>query len=318
MLKLFSILMAALLAVSTAPAHASDFPSKPVKIVVAFGPGSGSDILARLLVQYLQPELNTPIVVENKPGALGQIATLSVAQAPNDGYALGMGSSSTHSTATFLTKNLPYDPIKDFKAVGSMNRYTFVLLVNADAPYTTPEELVEHMKKKGKGFYGFGNASGRVGAAHFRKLTGIEATEVPYKSSPEAMTDLAAGRFDYMFNSWESARSFVESGRLRAIGVMADERSPVLPDMPAVGESYPGFDFVNWGGLLAPAETPDDVIQKLNTALQTALNNPELKKRMIELGIEVRPSSPEELATIVKEQQQAWGAAIRGADIPLE
>ncbi|MFA7669778.1 MAG: tripartite tricarboxylate transporter substrate binding protein [Burkholderiaceae bacterium] len=319
MLKIFSALLAAVLSLTTAPTQAAaDFPSKPVKIVVAFGPGSGSDILARLLGQYLQAELNTPIVVENKPGALGQIATLSVAQSTPDGYTLGMGSSSTHSTATFLTKNLPYNPIKDFAAVGSMNRYTFVLLVNADTPFKTPKELVDHLKKQGTGFYGFGNASGRVGAAHLRKLTGTQVTEVPYKSSPEAMSDLAAGRFDYMFNSWESARPFIESGRLRAIGVMADERSPVLPDMPAVGETYPGFDFINWGGLMAPAGTPDDVIQKLNTALQTVLKNPELKNRMMELGMEVHPSSPQELADLVAQQQRAWGAAIKGADISLE
>lgn len=306
------------MALCAGAAHADPFPSKPIKIIVAFGAGSGGDILARLIGQYLQPELNTPIVIENKVGALGQIATLALAKAPPDGYTLGMGSSSTHSTSTFLTKNLPYDPVKDFAAVGSLNNYTFVLLVNADSPSKTPSELVANLRRKGSAFYGYGNASGRVGAAHFKRLARIEATEVAYKSSPEALTDLAAGRVDFLFTDWGSARAFVDSGRLRAIGVMADERSPVLPDMVAVGEAYPGFNFANWGGLLAPAGTPPDVIAKLNTALNKVLANPEVRQRMASMGLEVKPSSPKELADLVAQQQRAWGAAVNGAGIQPE
>ncbi|MBV7486570.1 tripartite tricarboxylate transporter substrate binding protein [Bordetella sp. BOR01] len=296
-------------------AQAGSFPSQPIKIIVAFGPGSGGDILARLLAQYLQPELNTPIVVENKVGALGQIATSALARAPADGYTLGMGSSSTHSTAVFLTKNLSYDPIKDFAAVGGLNNYTFVLLVPAASPATTPQQLVEQLRAKNQAFYGYGNASGRVGAAHFNRLAKLNATEVAYKSSPDAMTDLSAGRVDFVFSDWGSARSFVEGGRLRAIGVMADERSPVLPDLPAVGEAYPGFNFANWGGLMAPAGTPPAVIDTLNAALIKVLKQPEVQERMVSLGLEVKPGSAQDLAKLVADQQQAWGAAIREAGI---
>ncbi len=299
-------------------AQADTFPSRPVKIIVAFGPGSGGDILARMLAQYLQPELNTPVVVENKVGALGQIATLALAKAPPDGYTLGMGSSSTHSTAAFLTRNLPYDPVKDFTAVAGLNNYTFVLLVAATSPAKTPPELVAHLRRKGAAFYGYGNASGRVGAAHFRRLARLDATEVAYKSSPDALTDLAAGRVDFLFTDWGSARPFVESGRLRAIGVMADERSPVLPDLPATGESYPGFNFANWGGLLAPAGTPADVVGKLNAALVKVLNKPDVRQRMASMGLEVKPGTPKELAELVAEQQRAWGAAIQQAGIQPE
>ena len=312
-------LLALLLAACTLATHAADaFPSKPIRIIVAFGPGSGGDILARLLGQYLQPELGTPIVVENKVGALGQIATTALARATADGYTLGMGSSSTHSTAAFLTRNLPYDPVKDFTAVGGLNNYTFVLVVPADSPARTPTELVAQLRQKGGSFYGYGNASGRVGAAHFRRLARLDATEVAYKSSPDALTDLAAGRVDFLFTDWGSARPFVESGKLRAIAVMADERSPVLPQLPAVGEAYPGFNFSNWGGLLAPAGTPPDVVQTLNAALIKVLAKPEVRQKMLGMGLEVRPGTPKELAELVQEQQRAWGAAIREAGLKPE
>ncbi|HYG45875.1 MAG TPA: tripartite tricarboxylate transporter substrate binding protein [Bordetella sp.] len=315
MKKLIHIVLCGALLLTGGATQADTFPSKPIKIIVAFGPGSGGDILARLLAQYLQPELNTPIVVENKVGALGQIATSALARAPADGYTLGMGSSSTHSTAAFLTRNLPYDPIKDFSAVGGLNNYTFVLLVPAQASAQTPQQLVEQLRAKDQAFYGYGNASGRVGAAHFNRLAKLNATEVAYKSSPDAMTDLAAGRVDFVFSDWGSARAFVEGGRLRAIGVMADERSSVLPELPAVGEAYPGFNFANWGGLMAPAGTPPAVISTLNAALVKVLNKTEVKKRMAALGLEVKPSSAQDLAKLVEDQQQAWGAAIRDAHI---
>lgn len=299
-------------------AHADSFPLKPVKIIVAFGPGSGGDNLARLLSQHLQPELNTPVVVENKVGALGQIATVALARSAPDGYTLGMGSSSTHSTAAFLTKNLPYDPLKDFAAVGGLNNYTFVLLVPAGSASKTPSELVAALHAKGKSFYGYGNASGRVGAAHFKRVAKLDATEVAYKSAPDALTDLAAQRIDFLFTDWGSARPFVDSGRLRAIAVMANERSPILQHLPALGADYPGFDFANWGGLLAPAGTPPDVIGKLNAALTNVLHKPEVRQRMATMGLEVRPSSPKELEALVAQQQRAWGAAIQAAGLQPE
>lgn len=303
------------LAMATGLVYAQAFPSKPVKIIVAFGPGSGGDILARLLAQYLQPELNTPFVVENKVGALGQIATSALARAPADGYTLGMGSSSTHSTATFLMKSVPYDPIKDFTAVSGLNNYTFLLLVPSASPAKAPQDLVTLLQRKGQSFYGYGNASGRVGAAHFKRLAKLDATEVAYKSSPDALTDLAAGRIDFLFTDWSSARPFLESGRLRAIGVMADQRTPLLPDLPAVGEAYPGFNFDNWGGLLAPVGTPQVVVEQLNAAVAKVLALAEVRQKMAGMGMEVRPARPAELAALVQQQQLAWGAAIQAAGI---
>lgn len=306
-------------AVVAAPqASADPFPTRPIKILVAFGPGSGGDLLARTVGQKLQVELAVSVVIENKVGALGQIATLALAKAPPDGYTLGMGSSSTHSTAPYLTRNLPYDPIKDFSAVAGLNSYTFALLVPASSPATTPQQLVELVRRRGSGFYGFGNASGRVGAAHFRRLAKLDVTEVAYKSSPDALTDLAAGRVDFLFTDWGSAKAFVDSGRLRAIGVMADRRSAVLPELPAVGEFYPGFDFDNWGGLMAPANTPPQVLSRLNSAVTKVLALPEVHDRLSAMGMEVKPASPAELARLVAAQQRAWSAAIQAAGIPAE
>ena len=300
---------------SLSPARAQPFPNQPIKIIVAFGPGSGGDLLARMLANQLQPELGTPIVVENRVGALGQIATTALARAKPDGYTLGMGSSSTHSTSQFLTKNLPYDPLADFSAVGGLNSYTFILLVNAESGITTPEQLVTAMKRKNGGFSGYGNASGRVGAAHFKKLAGLNTSEIAYKSSPDALVDLSAGRVDYVFTDAGSSKSFVESGKLRPIAVMSDSRSSVLPNLPAIGETYPGFNFDNWGGLMAPKGTPIEVIQVLNSALRKVLDKPDVKARMTAMGLEVKPSSPEELTELVQKQHKAWGDAILGAGI---
>lgn len=315
MRRFIQVIICAVAMLVTSVAYADRYPSKPIKIIVAFGPGSGGDILARLLAQHLQPLLQTPVIVENKVGALGQVATLALARAPADGYTLGMGSSSTHSTAAFLTKALPYDPIKDFAAVGGLNRYTFVLLVAENSAAQNPQQLVEQLQSRKESFYGYGNASGRVGAAHFNRLAKLNATEVAYKSSPEALTDLVAGRVDFVFNDWGSSRALVESGRLRAIGVMADERSSVLPDLPALGESYPGFNFSNWGGLMAPAGTPPEVISTLNVALLKVLDQLNVRQRMAALGLEVKPSNALELGKLVEYEQQAWGAAIRAAGI---
>lgn len=306
---------------ATAPwsrSRADTFPSRPVRIIVAFGPGSGGDLLARLVAQHLQGELNVPVVVENRAGALGQIATLALAKASPDGYTLGMGSSSTHSSAAFLNRNLPYDPIKDFTAVGGLNNYTFLLLVASGSAARTPAELIALLRSKGDALVGYGNASGRVGAAHLVRAAGLKATEVAYKSSPDALNDLSAGRVDFLFTDSGSARPYLESGRLRAIGVMADERSSVFPDLPAVGESFPGFDFANWGGLLAPAGTPGAVVGRLNSALRKVLDKSEVRQRMASMGLEVRPTSPDELAALVVRQQRAWGDAIRRAGIQPE
>lgn len=313
-----ALLLVSAAVVAAPQASADPFPTRPIKILVAFGPGSGGDLLARTVGHKLQVELAVPVVIENKVGALGQIATLALAKAPPDGYTLGMGSSSTHSTAPYLTRYLPYDPIKDFSAVAGLNSYTFALLVPASSAATTPQQLVELLRRRGSGFYGFGNASGRVGAAHFRRLAKLDVTEVAYKSSPDALTDLAAGRVDFLFTDWGSAKAFVDSGRLRAIGVMADRRSAVLPELPAVGEFYPGFDFDNWGGLMAPANTPPEVLSRLNSAVTKVLTLPEVHDRLSAMGMEVKPASPAELARLVAAQQRAWGAAIQAAGIPAE
>lgn len=313
-MRIFAVLL--LFALSSFwSARAQPFPNQPIKIIVAFGPGSGGDLLARLLAQHLQPELNTPIVVENRVGALGQIATTALARAKPDGYTLGMGSSSTHSTSQFLTKSLPYDPLADFTAVGGLNSYTFVLLVNADSGIKTPQELVAYLKKKNGGNYGYGNASGRVGAAHFKKLAGLNTAEIAYKSSPDSLVDLSAGRLDFVFTDWGSSKSLVDSGKLRPIAVMSDTRSSIAPNLPAIGEIYPGFNFDNWGGLMAPKGTPVEVVQVLNRALVKVLAKPEVKERMTAMDVEVKPSSPEQLTELVRMQHKAWGDAIKGAGI---
>jgi tripartite-type tricarboxylate transporter receptor subunit TctC len=311
-------LLAMLLTACCFAAHAEEYPARPVKVVVPFAAGSGTDIIARLVVDELRKDLGGTFVVENRQGASGQIAASAVARAAPDGYTLMVSTNTAHSANPFLFKKISYDPIQDFTPIGRINYFVFVLLVNADLPVTTTSELIQHAHKTRKISFAYGNSTGQLAGALLSRSSKMDALAAPYKSTPPALTDLAGGQVDFMFVDWASAQGSVKGGRVRAIGVQADQRSSLLPGIPAVGETVPGYTFVGWGGLFGPAGLPAPIVDKLNASLNKALAAPIVRQRMADMGLEPAPSTPQVFSTFVREQLDVWGSKIREVGIAPE
>ena len=313
------MLLPALLLALSAGAGAQDYPVKPIRVLVPFSAGTGTDILARIVTDELRPAMGANFVIDNRAGASGQIAAELAAKASPDGYTLFLSTNTPHSANPFLFKKLNYDPVRDYAAISRMIYYEFILVVNPNSGIRTVPELITYIKANpGKTSYAFGNSTGQVNGAYFVSAAKHDALPVPYKSTPPAMTDLIAGQVQYMFVDAASSQGHVKSGRLRAIAVMSDKRSNVTPDLPAVGETVPGFDTVPWAGMFAPAGTPKAVITRLNTEIVKAINKPAIHQRLAETGLQPAPSTPAELDQLVKTQLVAWGKKIRDAGIQPE
>jgi len=307
------------LSLMSAFAIAQNFPDKPIRVVVPFAAGSGTDILARIVTEEMRTSMGANFVIDNRAGASGQIGAELVAKAIPDGYTLFLSTNTPHSANPFLFKKINYDPIKDFAAVSRMIYYVFILIVNPNSGIKTVPELITYVKANpGKISYAFGNSTGQVNGAYFTSAAKLDALAVPYKSTPPAMTDLIAGQVHYMFVDAASSQGHVRSGRLRAIAVMSDKRSDLFPDLPGVGETVPGFDTVPWAGMFAPAGTPKAVINRLNTEIVKAINKPIVNQKLAESGLQPGPSTPEELDRFVKQQLAAWGKKIKDAGIQPE
>ena len=303
----------------SALAVAQNFPDKPIRVVVPFAAGSGTDILARIVTEEMRTSMGANFVIDNRAGASGQIGAELVARANPDGYTLFLSTNTPHSANPFLFKKINYDPIKDFAAVSRMIYYVFILVVNPNAGIKTVPELITYVKANpGKISYAFGNSTGQVNGAYFTSAAKLDALPVPYKSTPPAMTDLIAGQVHYMFVDAASSQGHVRSGRLRAIAVMSDKRSDLFPDLPGVGETVPGFDTVPWAGMFAPAGTPKAIINRLNAEIVKAINKPSVNQKLAESGLQPSPSTAEELDRFVKQQLAAWGKKIKDAGIQPE
>ena len=315
--RLFAALM--LLMASAAASAQQTYPNRPIKVIVPFAVGSGTDILTRLVTDELQKSLGVPFVIDNKPGASSQIAAEAAAKADPDGYTLMMTTNTAHSANPHLFKKLRYDPLKDFTPIARVNYFLFALAVNADSPVRTPQDLVARVRgNPGKCSYGFGNSTGQVAGAHFVKYGKMDAQPVPYKSTPPAMTDIAGGQVEFMFVDWAAAQAFIKSGKLKLIGVQSDTRSAMLPDLPPVGETVPGFNFTVWGGLIGPAGMPPAIVQTLNAAVNKVLATPAVREKMMASGLEPAPMSLEDFRKFTVDQHAAWGRSIRDAGIQPE
>ena len=235
-----------------------------------------------------------------------------------DGYTLLLTTSSAFSANPWLLKGLKYDPIKDFTAIARTTHFPFVLAVNATSRYKTADDLLKHLKSSARGSLGYGNSTGQVANAHLMTAAKFDALSVPYKSTPPAMVDLIGDQFDAMFVDMASSQSLVASGKIRPLAVMADNRSTLMPDLPALGERFPGFVYVPWGGLVGPAGMKADVVATLNKAFVDALNSPELIKKFASMGLEPLPSTPEQFTQFMVAQKEAWGSKIREAGIKPE
>ncbi len=318
-MKLLRNAVFALLAGATAVVSAQTYPSKPIRVIVPFAVGSGTDIVTRTITDELQKDLGVAFIVDNKPGASAQIAAEAAAKADPDGYTLMMTTNTAHSANSHLFKKLRYDPLKDFTPVARVNQFLFVLAVKADSPIKTPADLLAYAKANpGKVSYGYGNSTGQVAGAHFVKGGRIEAVAVPYKSTPPAMTDIAVGQVDFIFVDWAALQTFLKAGKLKMIAVQADQKSALLPDLPAVGDTVPGFNFTVWGGLIAPVGVSPAIVNTLNAAVNKVLARPAIRDKMISFGIEPFPASVEEFRKFAIDQHAEWGKSIRAAGIQPE
>jgi tripartite-type tricarboxylate transporter receptor subunit TctC len=323
-LCIHTAILAATIALAGAPSatRADDaYPSKPVKIVIGFAAGSGTDITARMIAQELQKSLNQPFVVENRPGAAAQIAATLVKAAAPDGYTLLLASSASHSVNPHLFKSLPYDPITDFTPIGGVAGIPWIVAVNSDSPVKTLPELVSWARaKKEKAFYGYSGSIFRVPAEVINRTQQLGATGVPFKSSPEKMTELIAGRLDFMVVDLAASQPHLLSKRLRALAVTTGKRSALAPELPTVEEALgiPEFDMSSWTGLFGPANMPKPIVDKLSAALVKILERPDMKQRMLASNLEPMPSDPVVFSNMVKRQLRSWGVKVKYAGIEPE
>ncbi len=315
-------LLGGAVALAGATAVADDaYPARPVKIVIGFAPGSGTDVTARLIAQELQKSLNQTFVVENRPGAAVQIAANLVKAAPPDGYTLLLTSNSSHSVNPHVYKVLSYDPVADFTPVGGVASLPFVVAVNADVPVKTLPELVTWSRaNKGKVFYGYSGTVFRVPGETLNRTQQLSATAVPFKSSPDAMTEVIAGRVQFLVVDLASSQPHLTSKRLRALAVTSAKRSALAPELPTVEDALglTDFDMAAWTGLFGPANMPKPIVDKLSAALLKILANPEMRQRMLAANIEPMPYDPAAFGNFVKQQLRSWGAKVKDAGIEPE
>jgi tripartite-type tricarboxylate transporter receptor subunit TctC len=268
-------------------AQNADYPNRPIKMLVGFGAGGGTDIVARIVAQKMSESFGQSVVVENRTGASGMIAAADVAKSEPDGYTLMMGSQTTYAVAPNLYRKVTLDPVKDFAGVALTGASPLVLVVNPSFPAQTVAEVIAMAKASpGKINFGTGGAgtTPHMTAELFQHVAGIKMTHIAYRGEAPAINDLVAGQIPVMFANLSAVMGQIKSGTLRAIAVTGAERSPSAPDIPTVAETLPGFAAETWFGIVAPAGTPSDIILKLNAAARQALAAPDTKQRFADLG----------------------------------
>lgn len=313
----------ALPALSQGRAEAPEaWPTKPVKIVVPFTAGGGTDIVARLLAEALRPLLGQPVIVENRFGAAGGIGTQFVSKAPADGYTVLHGTIGTHAVNQYLFGNLQYDPVKDFAPVALLTTTNYVVTVPASSPFRSLADLIKHaMQNPGKMNYGIANLgdAGHLGFEMLKHDAKLPMVGIPYNSVPTTITDLVAGRLDVVTAGVQSVIELITAGKLRALAVTGDSRSPSLPEVPTVAESgFPGFAASGWQGYFVPAGTHPLIVKKLETAVAKAYEKPEFVAKAKSFGLELAFLPPEQFAAFVVADRAKWSKVIRDANIKVQ
>ncbi|WP_066333102.1 Bug family tripartite tricarboxylate transporter substrate binding protein [Azohydromonas lata] len=309
----------ALLAAPTAMAQGK-YPEKPVTFLVPFAAGSATDQLARALGQSFTEQTRQAVVVDNKAGASGMMAAQAAARAAGDGYTVLITTNTTHAANEHLYKKLPYDPVKDFAPVTGLAKGGQVLVVRAEAPFKTVGDVVAEAKKRpGKLSFGSGSSSSRVAGEMFKQLSGTDILHVPYKSNPQAVTDLLGGQIDLMITDTATGVPQVKAGKLRALGTSTAKRSPLLPEVPTIAEAgVKGYDMGYWFAAYVPAATPAPVVARLGELLATAVKSAAAKSFFDSTGAEPWTTTPQELARFQADETQKWGRVIKAAGIEAE
>ncbi len=316
-----SLFVGSMLAVSLSAAWAQGYPNKPVKLVVPFAPGGFTDVVARILGQKLSVSMGQSFVIENKAGAGSIIGTDFVAKSPADGYTLVMVST-THVISPWIYKSMPYDPIKSFTTVTKLVDSPYVLLVNPKVPARNVQEFIALAKAAPDTLHyassGNGSAQHLMGGL-FVNMTGAKLKHVPYKGSSGAANDLVAGVVESSFAGVPNALAQVPQGRLKALAVTTAKRIPQLPDVPTLQEAgVPGYEASVWLALLAPAGTPRDIVDKLNSEIGKLMASADTKKALFDAGVEVAPSTPEAMSDYMVKEMARWGKVVKDTGIKLE
>ena len=307
---------------ATTGAWAQDYPSRPVTLIVPYAAGGGNDVMARIVAEKMSRSLGQQIVIENKGGAGGSIATRQVAKAAPDGYTLGLGGTGTHAINPTLYPNVGYDPRKDFAPVGLIATSALVVLVNTSVPAKTIGELIALAKHDpGKlNYASAGVGSGiHLGAELFATMAGVKLTHIPYKGSAPALTDLVGGHVAIYFSSLPPAIALIREGKVRALAVTGPQRSALLPDLPTVAEAaLPGYESVLHYGIVAPAGTPRPIVEKLNAAMRAALADADVRERIMADGAEPLAGSPEDYAADIDREETKWSKVVKVSGAKVE
>jgi tripartite-type tricarboxylate transporter receptor subunit TctC len=304
-----------LLALTPLAAQAQAFPTKAITIIVPFSAGGTTDILARVLGQFISKDLGQPVIIDNRAGAGGNIGTQLVARAAPDGYTILMGTVGTHAINQSLYPKLAFDPIKDFAPLTRVALVPNLLVANPAQPFKTVKELTAYAKANpGKVTFG---SSGSGTSIHlsgelFKQMAGVDIQHVAYKGSAPAVNDLLGNHIAIMFDNMPSAISHVKAGKLRPLAVTTAQRSPALPDVPTIAEAgVPGYEATSWFGLLAPAKTPAPVVTRLNASILKALADPDVKKKLLEQGAEPAGETPAQFAAFIASETVKWGKIVK-------
>lgn len=321
MRKMFLLAAACLFATASVVHAESAYPTKPIRLIVPFAPGGSTDVLARLMAAALSPELGQPVIVENKAGAGGNIGGDYVAKSAPDGYTLLIAAAGPTVINPSLYARMPYDPAKDLRPVTLLIQEPNLMAINPKIPAKTVPEFIAYAKSKPTevSFGSPGNGSpAHLAGEWFNQLTGTTMVHVPYKGTGPALNDLLAGQIAMMIDNMPALWPHVQSGKLRALAVSTDKRAATAPDVPTIAESVKGFSFGAWKGLMAPAATPPAIVERLHAAATKALAQPELRKRLIELGAEPIGNTPAQFAAVIKTETASWAALVKSTGTKLD
>jgi tripartite-type tricarboxylate transporter receptor subunit TctC len=303
-------------------AAAADYPDRPIRLVVPFPAGGGADNLARMIMPRVAVALGVAIVIDNRPGAGGNVGAEIVARAAADGYTLLYGTNGTHAVNPALYANLPFDPVADFAPVSRMTLIAAMLIVNPEMPANSVEELVRYAKAHpGKlNFASAGNGTtSHLAGELFCSMAGVEIVHVPYRGGAAAAMDLIGGQVQMMIDVMPNAYPLVKGGKVRGLAVTTARRFPGVPDMPTIAESgLPGFEMSAWDAIFAPAGTPGPVIERLNAAIRQALDEPDLRERLLAHGATVAAGSPADLARHVVAEGEKWAKVVRASGARID
>jgi len=304
----------------TASAVAQPYPSKPVRIISPFPPGQATDIMARLLADNLAQSLGQPFLVENRAGAGGMLGTEVASKAAPDGYTLVMGTIGPLAISPALYSKLGYDPVRDFAPISNLGLTPQTLVVSASSELKTLKDLVEHAKRSPLDYASSGNGSAsHLAMEMFRSASGVQLSHVPFKGSSDAQTQVLAGRVPIMFDAIPGVAAQIKAGKLRALGIASPERSPFFPEVPTIAEQgYPGFAAVGWIGIVAPARTPDAILDKLNAEARRIIQRPEVRERLYSLSFLPVGDARDEFAAFIREEVAKWAKVVKDSGAKID